>query len=311
MFKKIQKMISSEELKALYPVKDRAFKMQRDNEIKAALEGRNNKFLVILGPCSLDSEQGIFEYLSALKNFEELVKQKILLIPRLFSAKPRTFNGYRGLMHEEDGLIKTRKILTSAINDFGLSGADELLYLFSYEYFEDVISYYTIGARSAVNQEHRFFASGIDVAVGIKNPLNGDLKLLENSIAIAKNPSSFYSNGYMVETNGNPYAHGILRGFQNSLGAHFNNMAEARRLRNSSIIIDLGHSNSKKSHTVMKQNYKHILSLLSNKNIKGIMFESYLKEGRSDEPIFGQSITDACIGLKDTKKILLDLYERL
>lgn len=312
MFRKTQKIISSEELRELYPVEDRDFKVFRDNEIKDILGGKINKFLAIVGPCSLNCEDGTFDYLRQLKKIEESVGDKILIVPRLFSAKPRTMGtGYRGLLHEKDGFIKVRKILTGAINDFGLSGADELLYPFTYEYFCDAVSYYTIGARSSLNQEHRFFASGIDVAVGIKNAINGDLRLLNGAVEIAKNPLNFYYEGQIIEAGGNPYAHAILRGYQNNLGKHFNNMKGVEDLSSFSVVLDLGHSNAKKDCSIIEKNYNKLLKLLHNKNICGIMFESYLKSGRSDRYIFGQSITDECIGLDDTKRILLDLCERL
>jgi len=311
MFKKLQKMMSSEELRGLYPIKDRAFKERRDGEIKAVLSGDSDKFLVVVGPCSLDDEGAIFEYLGELKKIEDVLKDRMLIVPRLFSAKPRTLGGYRGLMHEEDGLKKVRRVLAGAVNDFEFCGADELLYPFSYEYFFDAISYYTIGARSAVNQEHRFFSSGIDVAVGIKNPLNGDINLLKSSIEIAKKSSVFYYDGMVVETSGNPYAHAILRGYQDKRGEHANNMDSVNLLDGIPVIMDLGHSNAKKSHVLIEDNYKKLLRMLSNKNIKGVMIESYLKEGRSDNPAYGQSITDACLSLRQTKNLLLDLHEKL
>jgi len=312
MFRKTQKIIlSSDEIRERYPIKDKVFKHGRDKEIKDVLDGNSNKFLGIVGPCSLDSEDGIFEYLSELKRIEEFVKDKILIVPRLFNAKPRTRAGYRGLLHENDGFIKARKILVGAVNDFGFCGADELLYPFSYDYFSDAISYYAIGTRSATNQEHRFFASGIDVAVGIKNPINGDLDLLTGIIETAKNPSRFYNDGHEITTTGNSYAHAILRGYQNNLGTHFNNMTMAKSLGNIPVIIDLGHSNANKKHALIEKNYKDSLSLFFNKNIKGIMFESYLKSGRSDGFVFGQSVTDECLGVDDTKRILFDLCEKL
>jgi len=311
MFKKTQKIISSEELKERYPIKDKAFKYGRDREIKDILDGANNKLLVVVGPCSLDSWEGFFEYMIELKKLDELINSKIKIVPRLFTAKPRTKFGYRGLLHENDGFIKARKILTAAINDFELSGADELLYPFTYEYFSDVISYYTIGTRSSLNQEHRFFAGGIDVAVGIKNPINGDLKLLNDLVETAKNPATFYYDSHKITSTGNPYAHAILRGYQDNLGMHLNNMTEVKVLEDVSVIIDLGHSNADKKHTVIGENLRNLPRLLSNKNIRGIMLESYLKFGRSDEFVFGQSVTDECLGFEDTKRLLLELCERL
>jgi len=362
MFKKIQKLPSSKQLTALYPV-DARIKSGLDASVKKILSGEDKRLLVVVGPCSLDGEEGIYAYLEKLRDLREKVNEKLFLVPRLYTAKPRSRDGFKGLLHSPDvsggasggdkfveildnnsfksgggvfkedickGAALCRKILTTAVNQFGFGCADELLYPWTYEYFGDAVSYYTVGARSCQNQEHRFWASAADVAVGIKNPLSGDLKALADSVYVAQKPNRFAAGGYESESGGNPYAHGILRGFTDSCGKQVGNLSgasefleECRALGivESPVVIDVSHGNSGKEYLRQIDGIKLIAQKISHimrgevcgvaGKIRGIMMESYLFDGRGDEYSLGRSVTDGCLGFEKTEKILLELCENI
>jgi len=350
MFKKIQKLNSPRELKTLYPV-DVKSKKFFDESIKKILSGTDRRLLAIVGPCSLDGEEGIYAYLEKLADLRRRVEEKILLVPRLYTAKPRSRDGFKGLLHSPDiadcaaegtlsgkflnddfckGLALCRKILTTAVNQFGFGCADELLYPWTYKYFGDAVSYYAIGARSSQNQEHRFMASAIDSAVGIKNPLSGNLSALADSVSVAKKPNRFVSDGYEAESYGNPYAHGILRGYADSEGRQVGNLSKAGEYLdacgalgfvNAPVVIDVSHGNSGKDYLKQVDGIKHVACEISNAMrgegcktagaIRGIMLESYLFDGRGDGYNFGRSVTDGCLGYEKTERALLELCEKI
>ncbi|MCX7927535.1 MAG: 3-deoxy-7-phosphoheptulonate synthase [Candidatus Omnitrophica bacterium] len=312
-------------------------KKERDKAIISIFSGQSNKFLIIIGPCSADNEDAVCEYVSRLAVLQKQVKDKLVLVPRVYTNKPRTTGeGYKGMMHQPnprqepnivEGLKALRKLHLRILTQTGLTAADEMLYPSNYPYLEDLLSYVAVGARSVENQQHRLTCSGLDIPVGMKNPTSGDLNVMLNAVYAAQTPHVFLYRGYEVKTTGNPYAHCILRGAVNYYGQYIPNyhyedmmrlaeMYHKYALKNPAIIVDTNHANSGKkfdeqpriAQEVMR-NIKHSRTLKS--MVKGLMIESYLKEGSQDTrgKVFGKSITDPCLGWEDSRRLVLKLAE--
>lgn len=328
-------------LKAEYPLSDavKALKAQRDREIRAVFEGNSDKFLVLIGPCSADNQDAVLEYVHRLQRVNEQVKEKLLLIPRVYTNKPRTTGeGYKGMLHQPSpdqapdmlqGIIAIRKMHIRVMEETGLTAADEMLYPENRSYLDDVLSYEAVGARSVENQQHRLVASSMDIPVGMKNPTSGDLSVMLNSVQAAQASHTFLYRGWDVTTSGNPLAHAILRGGVDKYGScvpnyHYEDLArlcelyEKRELQNPAAIIDANHSNSNKKY---KEQLRIVSEVLHSRNynpalkklIKGVMIESYLTEGSQPidcDRVYGKSITDPCLGWEDTEALLYSMAER-
>ena len=314
-------------------------KANRDEEIKKVFDGRSDKFILIIGPCSADHKEPVLEYISRLKKTQEQVKDKILIIPRIYTNKPRTTGqGYKGMLHQPDpdakpdmykGIVAIRELHLAALRDYDFTCADEMLYPENYRYLSDLLSYVAIGARSVENQQHRLTASGISAPVGMKNPTSGDLSVMMNSITAAQSSHTFIYRGWEVTSEGNPYAHAILRGYVDYAGKSVSNyhyedllrveeLYEKSGLLNPSVIVDTNHNNSGKQYLEQIRIAKDIVhSRGQNENIKslvkGLMIESYLEDGaqKMDEHIFGKSITDPCLGWEKTERLILDIADKL
>lgn len=329
------------EIKEQYPItyKLEQMKEKRDEEIKAIFEGRDNRFILIIGPCSADNDDSVIDYISRLRGVQEKVSDKILIIPRIYTNKPRTTgDGYKGMLHQPDphkgedmlkGVVAIRNLHIRAMQETGFTCADEMLYPENYRYLSDVLSYVAIGARSVENQQHRLTASGFDIPVGMKNPTAGDISVMMNSITAAQHSHTFIYRGWEVESQGNPLAHAILRGYVNKHGQsmpnyHYEdliNLAEIYNksgLKNPAVIIDTNHANSGKKWMEQPRIAKEVLHSCRHsddikKLVKGLMIESYIEDGaqKPEECIYGKSITDPCLGWEKTEKLILDLADVL
>ncbi|MCI7791396.1 MAG: 3-deoxy-7-phosphoheptulonate synthase [Lachnospiraceae bacterium] len=338
-FEFIKKLPTPAEIKDEFPLSTemQELKKSRDEEIKKVFTGESNKFLVIVGPCSADNEDAVCEYVSRLAKVNEKVKDKLILIPRIYTNKPRTTgDGYKGIVHQPDpekgtdflqGLIAMRKMQLRAMEESGLTAADEMLYPENWGYVSDILSYVAIGARSVEDQQHRLVVSGFDVPAGMKNPTSGDLSVMLNSVYAAQHPHPFIYRGWEVNTTGNPLAHTILRGAVNKHGNslpnyHYEDLNlllekyNERDLVNPACIVDANHNNSGKKYEQQIRIVKEImLSRQLNSDIhnlvKGVMIESYLEEGcqKISEHIYGKSITDPCLGWKDTEELIYHIAE--
>ena len=314
-------------------------KEKRDQEIKAVFEGKDNRFILIIGPCSADNDDSVIDYISRLRCVQDKVSDKILIIPRIYTNKPRTTgDGYKGMLHQPDplkgedmlnGVIAIRNLHIRAIKETGFTCADEMLYPENQRYLSDLLSYVTIGARSVENQQHRLTASGFDIPVGMKNPTAGDISVMMNSITAAQHPHTFIYRGWEVESHGNPYAHAILRGYVNKHGQsmpnyHYEDLInlaeiyEETELKNPSVIIDTNHANSGKKWMEQPRIAKEVLHSCQHsddvkKIVKGLMIESYIEDGaqKPEESVYGKSITDPCLGWEKTERLILDLAEML
>lgn len=328
------------DLKAEYPLSDKIIKIKekRDAEIRDIFTGKSDKFIVIVGPCSADNEDAVCEYVNRLARVNEKVSDRLMIIPRIYTNKPRTTGeGYKGMLHQPDpdkapdllaGIIAIRKMHIRAIEETGLTAADEMLYPENRSYLDDILSYEAIGARSVENQQHRLTASGMDIPVGMKNPTSGDLAVMLNSIVAAQKGHRYIYRGMDVSTSGNPYAHAILRGGVDKYGIcipnyHYEDcirlydLYQKKDLKNPAIIVDANHSNSNKkfkeqiritSEVLHSRRYNPALKDM----IKGVMIESYLEEGRQDicdHMTYGKSITDPCLGWDDTRDLILKIAE--
>jgi 3-deoxy-7-phosphoheptulonate synthase len=330
-----------ETLKAQYPLSERVreSKRKRDEEIRNIFTGNSDKFVVLVGPCSADNEESVCEYVSRLKKVSDQVSDRLMVIPRVYTNKPRTTGeGYKGMLHQPDpekdpdllaGIIAIRKMHIRVMEETGLSAADEMLYPENRSYLDDVLSYEAVGARSVENQQHRLTASGMDIPVGMKNPTSGDLSVMLNSVTAAQHPHRFIYRGCDVETDGNELAHTILRGGVDKYGKnipnyHYEDLARLSEmygkweLKNPAVIVDVNHSNSSKQY---KEQMRIVSEVMHSRNynpelkrlVKGVMIESYLVEGRQDiteNLTYGQSITDPCIGWEDTERLLYDIAEK-
>ena len=329
------------EIKEQYPItyKLEQMKEKRDEEIKAIFEGRDDRFILIIGPCSADNDDSVIDYISRLRGVKEKVSDKIYIIPRIYTNKPRTTgDGYKGMLHQPDphkgedvlkGVVAIRNLHIRAINETGFTCADEMLYPENYRYLSDVLSYVAIGARSVENQQHRLTASGFDIPVGMKNPTGGDISVMMNSITAAQHSHTFIYRGWEVESQGNPLAHAILRGYVNKHGQsipnyHYEdliNLAETYEksgLSNPAVIIDTNHANSGKKWMEQPRIAKEVLhscrhSADIKKIVKGLMIESYIEDGaqKPEECVYGKSITDPCLGWEKTEKLILELADML
>ena len=337
----IEKLSSPAEIKNKYPVtaEMKKLKEKRDLEIKNILSGKSDKFLLIIGPCSADCEESVLDYTKRLAKIQEKVSDKIFIIPRVYTNKPRTTGtGYKGMLHQpnilgkedmKNGLEAIRKLHIDVVKETGLTCADEMLYTENYEYLSDILSYVAIGARSVEDQHHRMTASGFDMPAGMKNPTSGDMSVMLNSILAAQSSHKFIYRGWEVETSGNNYAHAILRGYVNNQGSaspnyHYedlialNNEYMKKGLFNPSVIIDTNHSNSGKKYQEQIRISKEILNSRNKSNdikmlVKGLMVESYIQDGACtiQDKVYGKSITDPCLGWEKTKKLIFDLAEML
>ena len=329
------------EVKEEFPLSEKMIqvKQQRDEEIKAVFEGRSDKFILIIGPCSADHREPVLEYISRLRKVADQVSDKIIMIPRIYTNKPRTTGqGYKGMLHQPDpdakpdmykGLLAIRDLHMEALRDYDFSCADEMLYPENYRYLSDLLSYVAVGARSVENQQHRLTASGIEVPVGMKNPTGGDLAVMMNSITAAQSSHTFLYRGWEVLTAGNPCAHAILRGYLDYAGRSISNYHYEDLLRvnelyaksglvNPSVIVDTNHNNSGKKYLEQIRIAKDIV-YSRNQNadikhlVKGLMIESYLEDGAQgvQEHVFGKSITDPCLGWEKTEQLIFDIAEKL
>ncbi|MDR3012850.1 MAG: 3-deoxy-7-phosphoheptulonate synthase [Chitinispirillales bacterium] len=338
-FKEIRKLPTFAEIKEAVPVPAHLLvkKAERDSEIKAVFENRDNRFIAVVGPCSAHDEDAVCEYVYRLAEVQEKVKSRLILIPRLYTNKPRTTGqGYKGMAHQPnhlkapnvaEGITAIRKMHVRSLNISGLSAADEMLYPNNHPYLDDLLSYVAVGARSVENQMHRLTASGLDIPVGMKNPTSGDINVALNSVLAAQIPHSFSYNGYEVETPGNHHAHLILRGAVNSHGEpipnyHYENLIHTassyvkRNMKNPIIFVDTNHDNSGKKFKEQIRIAREVLrsrrhDTLLTQMIRGFMIESYLEEGaqKADEDAYGKSITDPCLGWADSEKLLYEIAE--
>ncbi len=336
-----RKLPIPKEVKEMYPISEELVKIKekRDNEIKAVFSGKSDKFILVIGPCSADSEAPVLEYVTRLKKVADQVSDKLVIIPRIYTNKPRTIgDGYKGMLHQPDpsgnpdilkGIIAIRELHTRVLRETGLSTADEMLYPDNHRYLSDLLSYVAVGARSVENQFHRLTASGLDVPVGMKNPTSGDLSVMLNSITAAQHPHVFIYRGWEVESKGNEYAHAILRGYVNKHGEsqpnyHYEDLVflaeyyAAHDLKNRSIIVDTNHANSGKHWMEQIRISKEVLSSCRQnaeiKNmVKGLMIESYLEDGaqKIGEGVYGKSITDPCLGWEKTEKLIFEIADML
>ena len=334
-----RKLTIPSELKQEYPVTKemaQAFE-RRDRELKDILSGNSSRLVLIVGPCSADREESVLDYISRLVPVQEQVKDQILIVPRVYTNKPRTTGaGYKGMLHQPDpsaapdmlkGLISIRELHMRVLRETGFSCADEMLYPENYKYLDDVLAYVAVGARSVENQQHRLTSSGISVPVCMKNPTGGDLSVMMNSINAAQHSHTFIYRGWEATSTGNPYAHAILRGYTNKHGDsrpnyHYEDLVflhhlyKEQGLLNPAAIIDANHANSGKNPF---QQGRIIREVLQNRNydpdihalVKGFMVESYIEDGNQKigQGVYGKSITDACLGWDKTQKLIYDIAE--
>lgn len=338
-FEFVRKLPTPEEIREQYPLTEKlaAIKAARDQEIADVITGKSNKFLVIIGPCSADNEDSVCDYVNRLAKVNEKVKDRLVLVPRIYTNKPRTTGeGYKGIVHQpnpekkEDflaGLIAMRKMHIRALEETGLSAADEMLYPENWGYLSDILSYVAIGARSVEDQQHRLTVSGFDIAAGMKNPTSGDFSVMLNSVYAAQHAHSFIYRGYEVNTHGNELAHTVLRGATNKHGQSIPNyhyedlnllleMYDKMDLKNPACIIDSNHSNSNKQYAQQVRIVKEVmhsrkLNADIHNLIKGVMIESYIEEGNQKVGggVYGKSITDPCLGWEASEKLILDLAD--
>ena len=336
-----RKLPIPQDVKREYPLTERMEKVkaERDEAIRAVFDGRSDKFILVIGPCSADHRDPVLAYIEKLRRLYEQVSDKILIIPRIYTNKPRTTGqGYKGMLHQPDpegkpdmykGIVAIRELHLAALRDYDFTCADEMLYPENYRYLSDLLSYVAVGARSVENQQHRLTASGVDAPVGMKNPTGGDLSVMMNSIVAAQSSHTFLYRGWEVTSEGNPYAHAILRGYIDYAGnnvsnyhyedlLHVQNLYEKFHLKNPSVIVDTNHNNSGKKYLEQIRIAKDIVYSRSQnpdikRLVKGLMIESYLEDGAQaiDEHVFGKSITDPCLGWEKTEKLILDIADKL
>ncbi|MBQ7133563.1 MAG: 3-deoxy-7-phosphoheptulonate synthase [Ruminococcus sp.] len=329
------------EVKEAYPLSIKASEQKEliDKQVADIFLGNSDKMILVIGPCSADREDAVLEYVDRLKKVQEKVSDKLVLIPRVYTNKPRTNgSGYKGMMHQPDpnskpdtfkGILAIRELHSRVLTEYGMSTADEMLYPANYRYLDDLMSYVAIGARSVENQEHRLVASGISVPVGMKNPTSGDYSVMLNSIEAAQHSHTFIFRGWQVKTTGNPLAHAILRGYVNKHGKMMPNyhyedlellheMYAKRNLENIALVVDANHSNSAKNPFEQSRICKEVLHSCRHnddvrKMVKGFMIESYLEDGSQsvDGGVFGKSITDPCLGWEKSEKLIYDIADMI
>ncbi len=336
-----RKLPIPQQVKQDYPVSSEMadVKKARDEEIQAIFKGESDKFILVIGPCSADHREPVLEYISRLRKIQDQVEDKIFIIPRIYTNKPRTTGeGYKGMLHQPDpdekpdmykGIVAIRELHMSALKDYGFTCADEMLYPENHRYLSDLLAYVAVGARSAEDQQHRLTASGLDVPVGMKNPTGGDLSVMMNSIRAAHASHTFIYRGWEVKSAGNPYAHAILRGYVDFAGKSVSNyhyedllklheLYAASGLANPTVIVDTNHNNSGKRYLEQIRIANEIVASRTYNNdvkklVKGLMIESYIEDGaqKVGEHVFGKSITDPCLGWEKTEKLILELADKL
>ena len=336
-----RKLPIPQEVKELYPLSDGLSETvnARASEIKDIFTGKSDKFILIIGPCSADNEDSVIDYISRLRKVQDKVNDKIFIIPRIYTNKPRTTgDGYKGMLHQPDpnekpdmykGIVAIRELHIRALKETGFSCADEMLYPENYRYLSDILAYVAIGARSVENQQHRLTSSGLDIPVGMKNPTSGDISVMMNSITAAQHKHTFIYRGWEVHSEGNPLAHAILRGYVNKHGQsmpnyHYEDLLylcetySKSGLENPAVIIDTNHANSGKKHLEQIRIAKEVLHSCRHDNdikklVKGFMIESYIEDGaqKIGECIYGKSITDPCLGWEKTEKLIYDIADLL
>ncbi|MGN1350396.1 MAG: 3-deoxy-7-phosphoheptulonate synthase [Anaerovoracaceae bacterium] len=335
----IRKIPTPSEIKEQYPVSDkiREIKLRRDGEIRDIFEGKSDKLMLIIGPCSADNEESVLDYMHRLKKVQEKVADKLYIIPRVYTNKPRTVGlGYKGMLHQPDpnkaedmvkGIIAIRQLHKRVVEETGFTCADEMLYPENFRYLSDLLAYVAIGARSVEDQQHRLTASGLGIPAGMKNPTEGDLSVMMNAITASQNAHTFIYRGWEVKTDGNPLAHAILRGYVDQYGRshanyHYEDLQQLIQLYaekdylNPAVIVDVNHSNSGKKYLEQIRISKDILHSCSvspdiRKLVKGLMIESYIEDGCQtlEEGTYGKSITDPCLGWEKTEQLIYDLAE--
>ena len=338
-FSFLNQLPTTEEVKKQYPLSKELIerKAKRDAEMKSIFRGESKKFLLVIGPCSADHEDPVLEYCQRLKEVAKDVEDRIFIVPRIYTNKPRTTGeGYKGMLHQPDpekrsnlteGILAIRRMHIRVLEECGFSTADEMLYPDNHNYLDDVLSYVAVGARSVENQQHRMVASGVDIPVGMKNPTSGDLGVMLNSIYAGQHGHNFIYRGWEVETAGNPYTHAIMRGSQNKHGQmipnyHYEDLKllhslyEKKELLNPVVVVDTNHCNSGKKYKEQLRIAQEIMHFRKYSEelayfVKGLMVESYLEEGSAkvEEHILGKSITDPCIGWEDTLRLISTVYE--
>ena len=335
----VKKLPTPQEVKEEYPISDRIKKIkeERDQEIMDIFAGKSDKFLMIIGPCSADNEDAVVDYMHRLVGVQEKIKDKIFIIPRVYTNKPRTTGtGYKGMLHQPDpeghedmlaGIVAIRRMHTRVVEETGFTCAEEMLYPGNHRYLSDLLSYIAVGARSVEDQEHRIVSSGVGIPVGMKNPPSGDISVMMNAITAAQSPQDFIYRGWEVRSKGNPYAHAIMRGYIDNLGHskpnyHYEDLIsvyeeyQKRDLQHPAIIVDTNHANSNKKYLEQIRIAKDIMhsrhvSPELRKLVKGLMTESYIEDGaqKIGDGVYGKSITDPCLGWEKTEKLLLELAE--
>lgn len=337
----ISKLPDAAEIKSEFAIseKDKQVKAQRDEIIQNIFKGKDDRFLLIIGPCSADNEESVLDYISRLRLLEDQVKDKMIFVPRIYTNKPRTLGiGYKGMLYSPNpldepnilrGLIAIRKIHMKTLTDYGFSTADEMLYPQNHGYLDDILSYVAIGARSVEDQQHRLTASGVDLPVGMKNPTSGDITVMMNAIYAAQQPQIFEYLGWECASNGNPLAHAILRGYVDKFGKttpnyHYEDLIDLfysyqnSALKNPAVIVDTNHANSGKQHLEQIRISKEVLHSCQlspdiKKIVKGLMIESYIEDGCQDinGGVYGKSITDPCLGWEKTERLVFEIADRL
>ena len=334
-----RKLLIPQEIKEMYPIsaEGAAAKQRNDEQITRIITGESDKLMLVIGPCSADREDAVMDYIGRLREVQEKVKDRIVIVPRIYTNKPRTTGaGYKGMLHQPDpladsdmlkGLIAIRKLHMRAINETGFSCADEMLYPENHRFLSDLLSYVAVGARSVENQQHRLTASGLDLPVGMKNPTSGDLSVMMNSISAAQSSHTFIYRNWEVESKGNPLAHAILRGYVDSKGVnhpnyHYEDLIRLvelyadSKLANPAVIVDTNHSNSGKKYLEQIRIAKEIIHSARHNDdihrlVKGLMIESYIEDGsqKSCDGVYGKSITDPCLGWEKTERLIYDIAE--
>ncbi len=334
-----RKLIIPKEIKEMYPLSEAGAeaKAANDSAIDDIFTGRSDRLLLVIGPCSADREDAVLDYVSRLRGLQEKVADKILIVPRVYTNKPRTTGeGYKGMLHQPDpqahsdmlkGLVSIRRMHIRVIEETGFSCADEMLYPENHRYLSDLLSYVTVGARSVENQQHRLTASGLDIPVGMKNPTGGNLTVMMNALKAAHGPHTFIYRNWEVESRGNPLAHAILRGYVDSRGNshpnyHYEDLEQlsglyaGSGLENPAVIVDVNHSNSGKNYLEQIRIAKEVLHSTRHSSdifrlVKGLMIESYIEDGAQEAGggVYGRSITDPCLGWEKTERLVLDIAE--
>lgn len=329
------------EVKEMFPVSAKAAEIveKRNAEVKQIFEGKSDKLILIIGPCSADNEDSVMDYISRLRKVQDTVEDKIFIIPRIYTGKPRTTGeGYKGLIHQPDpngkpdmfkGIIAVRSLHMRALNETGFSCADEMLYPENYKYLDDVLGYVAVGARSVENQQHRLTASGIEVPVGMKNPTSGVLSVMMNAIWAGQQSHTFVYRGWEAHSHGNPYTHAIMRGYSNKQGHSHSNyyyedleflskLYQEKEYKFPAAIIDTNHANSGKNPFEQPRIVKEVLGYRNyssdiGKLVKGFMIESYIEDGaqKVDGGCYGKSITDPCLGWDKTERLIYEIADML